>query len=158
MEESTVNEKGEETIWEFREKDIITTDNKETNWYNEKVIIDVITTLGFYVKELDSSKLHIHNFDPEGIILLERPEYKFKVGDKVEVNKVGYGELIVINPEQELDFVYLVLLDKHSIKEDFLGHDITNWYDTPWFPNKYRDIMKKGKVLWCPDTKLKLLN
>ncbi|MFQ5662128.1 MAG: hypothetical protein ACE5F2_02655 [Candidatus Paceibacteria bacterium] len=173
----TVTEK--ETLWGFQEKDIVTIDSCEIlggkRW--EILVFNIVENHfgeqgcfpkpndGMYVKRKDTNNfddyisIFLHSHCPiDGLVLLERSDYKFKVGDRVYVNKIGQGEIIVINPEQRLDFVYLVLLDENTIKEGSNGHDIANYYEEPWFPDKYVDIMKKGIVFWCPDTKLKLLN
>ena len=159
MKESTVNEKGEETIWGFKEKDIITTSNKDSTWYSKKVVIDLIQNLGFYVKRLDSGKLHLHNFYPEGIALLERPGHKFKVGDKVryaKTNPAKYlrlmeGEVIVIDPRlSNKSIPYLVFFPKldssHVIAEKMpCGHN------QPWFPKKHVTFEVYKQALWCKE-------
>lgn len=159
-EESTINEKGEETIWGLKEKDIITTYNKDSDWYNKKVVIDLIQSLGFYVKELGSDKLHLHNFEPEDIILLERPGHKFKVGDEVrfaKTNPTKYlrlleGKVIVINPNfTTKSLCYLVFfpnLDSCGISTEKMP-----WrYDQPWFPKRHATFDVYKQALWCGET------
>lgn len=144
--EATVEKK---TIWGFGEGDVVTSFINGNAWYEKRVVITEVKDTGFYGKgpnglHLASDAIGI------GIALLERPEYEFKVGDKVKYD--GYieafrkknGKVIVLNPDMSCSDPFLV---------DFPGQYRDEYSSRRWFNKKYIHTVR----IWCTKHDIELI-
>ncbi|MFC1700617.1 hypothetical protein ACFLZ0_00505 [Patescibacteria group bacterium] len=126
-----------DSLWFFLAGDIITSDIEGSN-YRKKIKVE-----GFNNKlwgRIEGEEEAFSVSSPKGLILLERPGLKFKVGDKVSVklrdgvDKVG--KIIVINPNISTCFLIQVGGWKKGHINSFFYKGIS------WFPEKYMKVLK----------------
>lgn len=91
--------------------------------------------------------------DWKGLVLLARPNYKFKVGSRVKAQgrmmKGKEGKVIVINPNSSVVLCYLVAFDKW---EQSVASDKNLFNCVSWMPAKYCASQKN--CCWCSENEL----
>lgn len=152
-------EKGaaETTLWNFRLGDIILCDNTSGIHHfsgsdDERFIIESFSFLtdksaeSLTGRSLYSNKTHLFECR-YGLILMERPAWKFKVGDEVETVCPFRGEkgrVIVLDPSSVFPH-FLVEMREYNENVFF-----------PWYPEKYKTGAKKR--FWFNENELRKIN
>lgn len=128
----------EGSLWGFKRNDIITDTQRILGpWYRQRVrVLRFGKNNSLWGIAIGTGQKEQLVLDPNGLILLERPGLRFKLGDNVEVLRtqpgklfVGmYGEVIAISPD-EGRFPFLV-----RFRQWDGGVYSREWWDRPWFP------------------------
>ncbi len=144
-----------ERLWGFFRGDIITREHSTGAWYQKRVVVEK-----FNHDEVLNDRLWgwargiyglLYTNNPQGLILLERPGYKFKVGDRVR-NTRGVGRVIVIDPNSSVGSFDPYLID---FKDWHSGHNGSMHWDKPWYPEEHK-INTKSRY-WCREDELELI-
>jgi len=142
-------------LWGFKASDIITYD-----CHKGLKRIFIIEGFEFEDDKLwgtardESEKKSNCTSTPDGLILLERPGWKFKVGNEVRAimgGSVKAGKIVVINPYEYEDLPFLVEF------ENFVGgRDGSASWKKPWYPNRYKT--KSDSRWWTAEDDLEFLS
>lgn len=123
--------------------DIISDTKITTSWYKQRVVVEGFGE-AFDMKcvwgTIEGNKQSMFTISPDGLILLERPNRAFKVGDKVYVSVWNEeGKIVAINPYGS-STPYLVEYTT----------DVAEHHTEPWFPKEYSNLATK-KIIWCSE-------
>jgi len=148
----------------FRANDIITLIGHEGQWLNQRVIVQGVVNMDGAedmagIIEGQTDFLHTGApRDPQGLILLSRPSWRFKVGDRVlciDTTLSAHektGTVIVLNPPKKTnDYQYLVEFDDWHTGND--GNQTRDW-DKPWYPQQHKTA--SASRFWCSDDMIAL--
>ena len=148
------------TLWGFRAGDIITNDKAgsgRNKWRNRQVKVEGFEDGRLLYGTVVGEDRSLYVYYPDGLVFLERPGLKFKVGDRVrniwsdEPTTGKEGVVIVMDPDVNL-FNYLVEFDDFD-----KGHnEVKDYYDKPWYPSKYKT--ESHSRSWCSGNGLELVS
>lgn len=121
----------------------IISDTMKTSWYKQRVVVegfDKALSLKRIWGTIEGNDQSMFSISPNGLILLERPNRTFKVGDRVYVSIWNEeGKIVVMNPYNS-STPYLVEYDTEGIEHQ----------EAPWFPKEYSNLTNK-KMVWCSE-------
>lgn len=127
-------------LYDLKGGDIIRDEYKSSCWLNLICIIAGVDHFLWY--KPNNEEYYKHPNGPLGLILLERPGLKYKVGDKIVLDG-NNAEVVAIDPETNKYF-----LTGHA----FPTQTEEAWFEKPWWPSALKDMAIQG--LWYTETHL----
>jgi transitional endoplasmic reticulum ATPase len=123
-------------------------------WTNKQVSIEGFSNNEIWAIVKGKPRAH-QVTNPQGVILLERPGWKFKVGDKVQSTicaRGKTGEIIILDPQGRGSSANPLVLVEFANWEG--GHNGIEW-DKNWYPAKYKTESRSR--YWIMESDLTLL-
>lgn len=130
----------------FQAGDIVTEESYISSWHDERVVIEGVCGEGNLWGTIAGKEKSQYTVFESGLILLERPSWKYKVGDRVMLDG-KQATVVVLNPDAERG--------RHLIKyrECRHGHNGSDAWNKKWFP-KHLKITDRDDLWWCDEERL----
>lgn len=133
----------EKQLYGFKAGDIITSQNP-SYWHKKRVIVEGFDSTNDLCGVVEGeSDLRSHPKREKDLLLLERPGWPFKVGDRVRAVRVGTNlvdteaEIVALNPTVLDPFNEIAFLIKDTLN-NMKGHDGNNGAREDWFPQSLK--------------------
>lgn len=134
-----------DSLWGFKVKDVIYIEGIE---HNERfVVTGFLKDQGLHIQFEGEEYFHstFTRYSPDNIILLNRPIYKFKVGDRVRRADGWVGIVRVLDPESLDQRPYLV-----EFKGWTTGLHLYAFWKKPWYPREHKTL-SISRQWYCKD-------
>lgn len=147
-------------LFGFMADDIITDESANGCWRNKRIIVEGFSKDPLHSTlwgTVESEKFSMCTTISNGLILLERPGLKFKVGDDVVVisdhaAEGEKGKIIVLNPYKYHENYPQFLVEL----ENFIrGRTASVYWEEPWYPIQHRTYSESR--CWLTENDLEFL-
>ncbi|MBI5077103.1 ATP-binding protein [Candidatus Falkowbacteria bacterium] len=140
------------SLFDFKAGDIIICDEGELK--DKRIRVRGVEIGDFLFGEVIGERRILWTNHPEGLILLERPGFPFKVGDRVRAiggsPKGQIGTVIILCPNQT-NFIFNILVEFENWTGGNNGLSSMLSPECFWFPKRYRNLSCHAvrNKFWC---------